>query len=235
MKTRKFLFSAILMFLSITSLRAQTADEIINKHLDAIGGKEAWKKVNSIIFTGSIMVQGMEISVVATFVHQKGTRQDISMGGMSGYSILTPTEGWSFMPFGGQQKPEALTPDQVKNGQDQLDIQGELIDYKAKGHVAEYLGKEDVEGTECFKVKLTLKSGVIKTLFFDPSTYYQIREVQKTTSDGKEVESTVNYSNFQKLPEGIVVPMSIGTPGGDVTFKKIEVNTKIDDSIFKKS
>ena len=50
------------------------------------------------------------------------------------------------MPFNGQQKPEPMTPEAVKESQDQLDMQNELIDYKAKGDIAEYIGKEDVDG-----------------------------------------------------------------------------------------
>ena len=233
MNTRKLLFAAMLMFLSIATAHAQTADEIINKHIEAIGGKDAWKKVNSLKMTGSIMAQGTEISVVSSTLEKKGARQDITLGGMSGYAIVTPKEGWTFMPFGGQQKPEAMTAEDVKEAQDQLDVQGELLDYKEKGHTVEYLGKEDVEGTECYKLKVTMKGGLVKTEFIDPSSYYKIREVQKHTANGKESEQTVDYGNFQKLPEGIVVPMSIGTGNGNFTVKKCEVNPKLNESIFK--
>ncbi|MDP4231369.1 MAG: hypothetical protein Q8916_13300, partial [Bacteroidota bacterium] len=176
-----------------------------------------------------------EIGVTITAVENKGSRQDITLGGMTGYKIITPTEGWSYAPYGGQQKPEAMTPEDVKEAQDQLDIQGELIDYKEKGHTVEYVGKEDIEGTECYKLKVTLKGGLVKTMFIDPSSYYKIREVQKHVANGKESEETVDYSNFQKLPEGIIVPMSIGAGGGSVTVKKCEINPKIDDSVFKAS
>jgi hypothetical protein len=107
------------------------------------------------------------------------------------------------------------------------------VDYKDKGHTIELVGKEDVEGTECFKLKVTLKGGNIRTLFFDPSSFYMIREVAKMKANGQEGEQTVNFSNFQKLPEGIVVPWSIGTPFGELKVEKYEVNSKIDPSLFK--
>jgi hypothetical protein len=233
MRTQKLLLAFVLVFISVATLRAETADEIITKHIDAIGGKSAWKSVNSFKMTGSVTAQGTEVTIVITAVHGKGARQDITLMGMTGYSFVTPTEGWAFMPFNGQQKPEALTADRVKQSQDELDIQGELIDYQAKGHTIELLGKEDVDGTECWKIKVNLKSGKTKTLFIDPSNFYLIRETSKITSDGQEHEQTTNFSNFQKLPEGITIPMTIGTGMGELLIKKVEINTKIDDSLFK--
>jgi hypothetical protein len=233
MKIRNAAFLLLLTFLSISAVRAENADEIITKHISAIGGADAWKKINSVKFEGTMTVQGSEITIKGTILNKKGMRIDISMMGMSGYNILTPTGGWTYMPFAGQQKPEALTADNIKEGIDELDAQNELVDYKAKGHTAEFLGKEDVEGTECYKVKLTLKNGKVKTLFFDPASYYMIRSVEKSKANGQETEGIQSFSNFKKLPEGIVVPMSIVRDIGEVSVKKYEINPTIDESIFK--
>jgi hypothetical protein len=234
MKALKSLIVLLFALLSITTLRAETADEIITKHIAAIGGADSWKKLNSKKFEGTVSANGAEIGVTGTFLYLKGMRMDISMMGMTGYQILTPTGGWTFMPFAGQTKPEAITAEDAKEGQDELDIRNELVDYQAKGHTAEYLGKEDVEGTECFKIKLTRKDGIVKTLFFDPSSYYLIREVQKHTANGQQFEQTMTFSNFKKLPEGVVMPMSMSLSGlGEITIKKFEINQKVDESIFK--
>jgi hypothetical protein len=233
MKTRLSILSAAFIFLSFASLRAQTADDIINKHIDAIGGIDAWHKVNSMRMSAAVTMQGTEIPITLTRVENKGARVDISMMGMSGYSINTPTEGWSYMPFGGQQKPEAMTPDQVKDGKDEFDIQGGLVDYKAKGYTAELVGKEDVEGTECWKIKLNMKDGKVRTNFFDPDTYLLIRQVDKVMVDGKEQESTTDFSNFQKLPEGITMPMAVSGGMGEAIIKKVEINIPVADSVFQ--
>jgi len=212
---------------------AQNADEIIQKHITAIGGAEAWKKVNSIKMTGSMNAQGTEIGVTQTVAHNKGMRQDISVMGMNGYMIVTNKEGWSFMPFGGQTAPEAMTPDQVKESQDELDIQGDLIDYQAKGNKVEFVGKDDVEGTEVFKLKVTGKDGKEKTVYIDASSYFMIREVRKINADGKEMEMAIDFSNFQKQANGTMFPMTVGTPQGEVNFSKVEINSPIEDSLFK--
>lgn len=227
---RILLFSFLLTATIIAS--AQTVDEIISKHLTAIGGLEAWRKVSSIKYEGSMMVQGAEVAVVQTVLHNKGSRQDISLAGMKGFNIMTPVAGWNFMPFQGQMQPEPLTEEDIKEGQPQLDAQGELIDYKEKGSSVELVGKDDVEGTECFKLVLTFKSGKSETLFIDPNSYHIIRLIAKQKANGQEMEVTTNFSNYQKLPEGIVVAMSMTLPFGELNMTKVEVNKPIDESIF---
>ena len=231
----KKIFLSILALTAITFSFAQTADEIVTKHIEAMGGAEAWKKVNSIVSTGTITVQGAEVGVTQTTLNGKGSRQDLSVMGMNGYQIITPSQGWSFMPFQGQKAPEPLTADNLKEAQESLDVQGTLLDYKTKGHSLELLGKDDVEGVEAYKLKETLKSGKIETIFIDPKTYFIIRQISKQKANGKEMDVTTNISNYQKMPEGIMVPMSIGLPFGELTITKVEINKTIDESIFKPS
>jgi hypothetical protein len=213
--------------------QAQTADEIVAKHITAIGGADSWKKINSMYQEGSMTVQGTDVAIAMTVLHKKGMRQNISLMGMTGYQIMTPTAGWNFMPFQGQQKPEAITADELKENVDELDTQGELIDYKTKGHTVEYLGKDDVEGTEAYKLRITQKSGKVKTFYIDPASNYIIRTVSKQKANGQEVEVTTDLSDYKKLPEGIVVPMSVKLPFGQMKVTKVEVNKPVDENLFK--
>jgi hypothetical protein len=239
MKTLKLTALFIAAAFSLASVKAQTADEIIGKYVEAIGGLENWKKVNSVVQTGSISFNGMEIAVSVTVDNKKGMRRDISVMGMSGYTIVTPTSGWNFMPFqGGQTAPEPMTEEDLKEAQDGLDVHGSLIDYQGKGHSVELLGKEDVDGTECFKIKLTQKGGKVETYFIDPNTYFIVKSVSIMKANGQEAEVTTTYTNYQKLAEGIYVPMLMSVPLGgpgmnaDLVLSKVEINKLIDQSIF---
>lgn len=212
---------------------AQTLDEIVAKHIEAVGGKKSWEKVKSIRSEGIMKAQGADIQMTITQIDKKAMRQDISVMGMVGYNIVTNTEGWSFMPFQGQMKPEAMTADDVKNAQDQLYLQDEFLTYKDLGKKLEYIGKDDVDGTECFKLKMTAKDGKETTFYIDPSNYYVIKQTAKAMVDGQEQESDSFFSNFKKLDEGIVYPMNVVAGWGEIEVVKFEINPKIDESIFK--
>lgn len=229
-------FLMLLVSVVVTgSLLAQTADEIIAKHIDSTGGADAWRKVNSVVTEGTVQVQGSEVSLVQTILHGKGVRQDISVMGMNGFTTLTPTAGWIYMPFQGQQAPEPRTAEDVAESQDELDAQGALVDYAAKGHTVEYIGTDDVEGTECFKIKLNKKGGTSETIFIDTKTYFLIRDVSIRKADGQQIEVTSTYSNFEKLPEGIVVAKSITLPFGELVISKYSINAPVEESIFSNS
>jgi hypothetical protein len=238
MRSIKSIFFLATACLSFSFSFAQTADEILTKHVDAIGGADNWRKVSSVVMSGSMSMQGTEIALTRTTLHNQGYKNEISVMGMTGYQMLTPTEGWNFMPFNGQTAPEAMTADDVKEGQNDLDAQGAVVDYISKGHTAEYLGKEEVDGTECHKVKFTYKIGKNETMFFDPSSFYLIKSVAVQKANDQEVEITTTFSNYEKLPEGVVVPKSVSLPLGpgmnvDFTVSKIEINKTIDPAAFK--
>jgi hypothetical protein len=220
----------LLLFTFFTCrLFGQTADDIIDKHIKAIGGLDAWKKVQTMKLAGVVDQNGTEINVDLVVDHNKGSKQIVSFAGLQGYTILTPTGGWNFYPWQGQLKPEAMTAEDVKESQDNLDAQTPLIDYKAKGHTVEYVGMDDYEGTDCYKVKLTEKSGKVVTYYIDPSNYFIIHSITRTKANGVENENKATYSNYQKLPEGIWLPMTMD----GLKFKAIEVNVPIDENTFK--
>jgi hypothetical protein len=214
--------------------KAQTVDEVIDKYITAIGGKEKMLALKTVKMEGNLSVQGFDVGVVTTVANGIGSRTDISVPGMGeGYQIMTPAKGWSFMPFQGQSVPEEVSEDQVKAGQNALDIQSPFLNYKEKGNTVELLGKEKTEGADCYKIKLTNKFGKESTVYIDAVNYYRIKVVSTAEINGQKTEVSIVFSDFKKTPDGYVFPYAQTNPRGLVTYSTIEVNKPVDENIFK--
>lgn len=233
MKRLHLLFTTGILLASILSIRAQTLDEVISKHVEAIGGKEKLLALRSVVTEANLVVQGTDIQVKLTQVHNKGQRVDITAMGTANYIINTPTEGWTFMPIQGHTAPEQMPAAAVKEAVDGLDLQGILLNYKEKGHQVELTGKEDVDGTACFRIGIKLKGGSEQTAFINSTNYYIVKLINKTKGTGQEVEQTQTFSNYKKLDSGYVFPFFMtGFGPGELTVSKVEVNVPVDEKIF---
>lgn len=219
--------------LSVPSIKAQTADEIIANYETALGGKEKLLSLNSVKMNGSINVQGMDVGVIVTVLNGVGCRNDISVPGMGeGYQVTNSTRGWNFMPWQGQTSPDVVLPDQLKSLQGLLDLQGILVNYKEKGSQVELLGKENVAGTACYKLKVTSKLGKTTTVFIDAKTWYRVKSITSSTASKGEEDIEVSYSDYRKTGEGYFFPFSTTNAKGTIIFSSIEVNKPVDEKIF---
>ncbi len=234
MKKIKVSLLVIASLFSLTTI-AQTADEIIDKHIEALGGKEKLASLKSVRMEATMSVQGMELPMVTTRVAGVGQRVDLSVMGQDGYMIVTPTAGWIFFPFMGQTAPEAMPAEQLKGSVDQIDLQGPLVGYKEKGNKVELTGKDTVDGVETFRLKLTTAAGTERTYNIDTKNFYIVRTSEKGVVMGQEQEIVASYSGYKKTEDGYIFPYAItGVFGqGDLTVTKIEVNKTIDEKIFK--
>jgi hypothetical protein len=212
---------------------AQTADDIISKYLDAIGGKEKLAAIKNIYMEGSVDANGQQITIKIWNVNKTSARSEYTVMGMTGYNIITKDSGWNFNPFGGGKVAEPMTSDQVKRAQIGLDAQSPLLNYKDKGYKVSYKGKDDVDGSDAYKLELVVNDSLTTTYFIDPTTYYIMREKTKTKANGKEEEGQEDFSNYQKTADGYVFPMNSSGENGQVKFTVIKVNTDMDASLFK--
>lgn len=230
------LYVLALSFFTATGNRvaAQNADDIIQKHIAAIGGTEKWNGITSLKMVGSMNFGGVELGMTETLVSDKALRMDISAMGMAGFTIITPTEGWMYMPFQpGMDKVMPMPKEQVEASKNKLNMKGAYLTDRSKITTAEYVGRDTVNSAACYKLKITDVDGNSQVAYFDAATYYLVRSEMKVKVQDQEQEIAASFTNFQKLPEGIVVPMTISADQGDVNFKTIEINKPIDESVFK--
>jgi hypothetical protein len=217
---------------------AQTADDIIGKNIDAKGGLAKQKAVQSVRMTGRMIVgPGIEAPIVLEMKRPKSMRIDIAIQGMTISQAYDGTTGWMLNPLSGRTDPEPLPSEMMKTMEEQADMDGPLIDYKAKGHTVELQGKEKIEGTECYKLKVTLKNGDIRTFFIDAESYLELKVESRTMVRGTEQLGDTIVGDWKDVG-GILMAHSVdsGQPGAPMrqkmTIEKIELNVPLDGARF---
>lgn len=232
MKSIKYLFITMLA-LSGFFVSAQSVDEVISKNIEAMGGKDKIGALKSIKMTGSMNVQGTDISLTLVKLHMIGMRMDIEAMGTSNYRIANNTKGWIFMPVMGMAAPKEMDTDEFNTSINQMDIQGNLFNYKEKGTVVELSGKEMVEGSEAYKIKATFKNGQSTNYFIDTKTNRIVKTTAKRMVNGKEMDIETTFSNYKQNADGYWFSYSSTNSQGTIVMDKIETNIPVDENIFK--
>ena len=243
----KHVLIPVLAFFALTS-RAQTAEEIINKYYENTGGYDNWAKVESMKMDAKVNQQGLEIPLVilqlkdgrqATTITFQG--KEIKQGVYDGETL------WSHNFMNMQaEKSDAETTENFKANLGG-DFPMPFFDYKKRGYKIELLGKETVDGTETFKIKLT-KNQVkvdgqpkdnIEFYFFDIENFIPIMvEAEINQGPAKGQVGQTKLSDYQEVETtGLIIPFSMtqGVKGGGsqpITITNIEINPKVDASVF---
>jgi hypothetical protein len=237
---RKTLAFLLLTGFAAAALSAQTADEVVEKYIQAKGGRDKIKSVKTVRFTAKMtMGQGMEAPLVMELVPpEHKLRMEFTIQGMTGTQAYDGAKGWQVMPFLGKTDPEPMTGDDLKDAKENADlVEGPLFNYKDKGNKVEYLGKGDLEGTPVQKLKLTEKDGDVTTIYFDADSYLELKDETTRTIRGQATDLETTFGNYKQV-EGLTMPFTIetkpkGAPASQViTIDKIEINTPISKDRF---
>lgn len=240
MKKLKISLLALTALLSAATMHAQTAsvnaDDVIAKHLEAIGGKEKLQGISSVRMESTLEVMGNEAPNTTTIVNGKGYRSESDFNGQKIIQVYTDKGGWMVNPMAGATDPQAIPEEQAKAAKGQI-YAVPLLDYAARGGKAEYLGQEKVGEVNAYKIKITDADGTATTFYFDPSTYYIIQAVRSSEMMGQQVDVTVTNSDFKKTDYGWVVPQTIAMDMGGqfsmtLKLKDIAINQEVDPKIF---
>jgi hypothetical protein len=232
MKPINLLLLAVCAFFTSTSF-AQTADEVVEKYLTALGGRDILSKVNTLYMESTIDVMGNQAPAIFYQVNGKGFKSEVDFNGSKIISVVTDKSGWSVNPMAGSTTPEPMPEEQYKQSKMQLYVTSPLLDYKTNGYNVELLPKDG----ELLKLKVTSPDSISSTYYIDPATYLVQKAVSTSSMQGQTIEVTTTFSDYKKTDQGFVMPHKFETDLGQFvlgyTINKVEVNKPIDVAIFE--
>src|SRR5690349_15229555 len=237
---RSVLLSLVGLALIAAPLPAQSADDIIAKYIKTVGGMDKIQAVQTLRRAGTFNGGGgFEAAVLQENKRPNKVREEFSLQGMTGVNAYDGKTGWKIEPWQGKKDAEALSEEEMKEIVEDADFDEPLVNYRQKGNKVELLGTEQIEGTDVFKLKVTLASGDVRYYYMDTDYYVPIKIEMKRTIRGAEQEFETSLGDY-KAVAGWYLPYSIetGRKGSDdkqkITMERIEANVAIDDGRFAK-
>jgi outer membrane lipoprotein-sorting protein len=216
------------------SIQAQTADDIVNKYVEALGGKAKLEQIKSAYIMGNTQVMGNNAQSTTRILEGKGFRLEYEANGQKVVQVFTDKGGWQINPMMGSTTAQPIPDEMYKGSRGQIFITGPLFNYAAKGNKVELVGKEGND----YKLKITNVDSVETTVYIDGSTYYLTKLTRQANFMGQPTEMTINFSNFKKTDFGVVFPYQTEINiGGQFTITstldKVEINKPVDPAIFE--
>jgi hypothetical protein len=232
----------ILVFIVAIALQvnAQTVDEVISKYINFTGGAVNWKKVHTIVTSGTYNYNGIEFPFTAYSKAPDLYKFIVPFEGKYFAQAFDGKSGWKIDAFKGETNKTMLTGKAalaMMNEAD-VDLESPFINYRQKGHQAVLQGIDTVEGTPCFKVMFTRKTAGLETYFFKQSNFELLKK--QALSKNAELEGSLldTYYRDYRTVEGITIPFvaenkSNNQPVLTITIKKMVLNEPIADAEFK--
>jgi hypothetical protein len=215
-----------------------SADEIVGMYVAKIGGIQKIEAVTTLKRSGKFRDGSAESKVVRENKRPDLVREEDTYQGMTGVYAWDGKTGWKIEPWQGKKDPEPLGEDELKETLEDSVFDGQLVHYKEKGNTVEFAGTEPVEGSDTWKLKVTLKNGDVSYYYIDTEDHVPIKIEMKRMIRGAEQVNDV-YPGDYKAVDGWYIPYSYerGRPGSShrwsVVFEKIEANVPMEDKIFQ--
>ena len=217
-----------------------TADDIIARYIKTVGGADKIQSIKTLRRVGKYIGDGgFEAIVIQESTRPNKIRAEFSIQGMTAINAYDGSNGWKIDPFGGKKDAEALSEEEMRGIIEDSDFDEPLINYKAKGNKVELVGMDQIEGTDVYKLKVTLKSGDTRYYYMDSDSYVPIKYDTKRIIRGTPQETETSLGDYKQVG-GWYLPFSMethrkGSSGsGQVTFDKIEFNVPIDTTRYSR-
>jgi len=238
MKIIKIILSLLVFCVFSAQINAQTAEEIIKKHIEARGG-EFLKSVHSIKLVGKLETSGRSYKLLFIKKMPDKIRFQVDMNGTPGVTVFTGDSGWIFDPSQGLYEPRKLSLAEVKQKKPLITylmvfFDDLLLNYKNRKCKVSYIGKEKINNHTAYKILVMMQDGTIITYYIDTKTYLDYRH--KVLFPDLDVVFDIELSQFVFV-EGLNIPLVFESKVKDqsmtkVTIETIKINPELNDKYF---
>jgi outer membrane lipoprotein-sorting protein len=240
---REFTLPALCCFLftqtvSIADEEPKTVDQIVARYIKAIGGQDKVDSVKTMRISATIRTGSNETPMVIEAIRPDKMRMETDYQGRIGIVVINGDSGWFIRPGDANATPHKMPEERVREFQDQADPLGPLVGYEAKGYPIEFLGKEEIDGTPTYKLKIKMKSGAINYFHLDEETFLPIKVLRQVGSSDARVLIETSLGGYKEV-DGLLLYHTIhntrsGREGGaTITYDKVELNVDLDPDRFK--
>lgn len=217
---------------------ASTVEAIVARNVAARGGLDAWRAVRSLRMSGRMDVgQGLQAPFTLQLKRPRKMRLEFVFDGQMVVQAYDGNAGWKRQPYLGRGGFALMDAEELERAAAQAELEGPLIDYRAKGHAVELVGQEVVEDREAFKLEVNLSTGAVRHLYLDAETFLEVKVDGTRQIRGEEKTLETFFRDYKRVG-GLLVPHTLetrldGAPSSQsLLVDAVELNPKLADGLF---
>lgn len=229
--------TAVMALAVIFTAQAQDLDKILNNHFKAAGQKNL-QKIHTLKATGNAVMMGMEVPFSMQAKRPGMIRTEVEVQGAKIIQVYDGENAWAVNPLMGSSMAMDLTGTEAEGLRENADLDGQLWNYEEKGHKLSLEGDDEVNGKECYVLKLDKNNGQTDYYYIDKQDYL-IRKLRTSRPvNGTPMEVEALLSDYRDV-DGYKMPFLTEQRSGGQTLMTLkmdqaEANVEMDDSIFSK-
>jgi outer membrane lipoprotein-sorting protein len=231
------LVTLILSAAAVAAPQTPTVDDIVAKYLEAKGGADKLRGVNTVKMSGRIKQQAVEIPVVTWAKRPNLMRRENTNEGQTFVVGFDGKTVWGINPLMSPMPRQITGPAAQRTMEDTDDFDTVLLDYKEKGYQVELVDSDPVGGLATRHLRVKKKNGRAQDIYLNAETLLESKITMDIEQGGRKGQVATEFSNYKSV-DGIMVPFQIrqtfnGQPVAEVTYTQIQFNTPMDDELFR--
>ncbi|MDJ0654807.1 MAG: hypothetical protein QNJ40_11660 [Xanthomonadales bacterium] len=231
-------FAAVALLPAAGSALAQgSLEQLIERNIEARGGYQAWKSVQSLRLGGVMtLADGSRSPVQMEFKRPGRMRMEFQVQGLTGIQALDGQAGWYVDPGNPDGSVQTMSEQQLRLARGTADFEGPLIDWQEKGHQLSLEGSSEWSGESVYRIRLIKRGGEELLLLLDTESFLEIGQV--TVSNGGQSTQAFTAIGDHSRVGPLVIPFSLKTRldqerSQTLVFDSVEIDVDIPDSRFE--